>query len=357
MASHGAGTPAPAAPLGPTVHGAGIPPGSPFSPDGRLFATAAGEAARVLARRRSDLCLRPTTAPSSPSSGVSFNPDGTLLMTSRTTQGLFHNERLAAGGRWCSTSPATFSQRASLQSVPLVATGGRDDLAMVWDSRDGSKRFQTVVHGGDVTELAWSPNADLFATASSDNGGRVFRADTGALSTFLGAHTNQVVGITFSPDGGTIATASIDGSAHIWTAAPTFAQHKSLLGHSRPVRDVGFTSDGRSVVTASDDGSVRVWQPAVDPILSLVGRHGAAGRAVAISPDGSLIASVGWTASSRSGGETGARSAASFTRLSFSTLRSRGTGSSLSPQARTASPGSGGWPMALRCSRSGTAPR
>ena len=144
-----------------------------------------------------------------------------------------------------------------------------------------------------MTDLAWSPNADLFATASSDNGGRVFRADTGVLSTFLGAHTNQVVGITFSPDGGTIATASIDGSAHIWTGAPTFAQHKSLLGHSRPVRDVGFTSDGRSVVTASDDGSVRVWQPGVDPILSLVGRHGAAGRAVAISPDGSLIASVG----------------------------------------------------------------
>ena len=65
----------------------------------------------------------------------------------------------------------------------------------------------------------------------------------------------------------------------------------ALHGHTGEVLDAMFTPDGRSVVTASDDGSARVWKPAVDPILSLVGRHTAAGRAVAVAQDG-RIASV-----------------------------------------------------------------
>ena len=275
--------------LGPSVHGAGIRQIA-FSPDGRLFATAAGEAARVwLAADGSPVARlqHPVSV-----DGVSFNPAGTLLMTVAVDARLFQTNDWQ-GAPLLLDQPGGILTASFAPVGPLVATGGRDDLAMVWDSRDGSKRHQTIAHGGDVTELAWSPRADLIATASSDNGGRVFRADTGVLSTFLGAHSNQIVGIAFSPDGGTIATASIDGSARIWTGAPTFGRSQTLLGHSGQVLDVGFASDGSRVVTASEDGSARIWQPAVDPLLSLVGRHGAAGRAVAISPTGSLIASVG----------------------------------------------------------------
>ena len=339
--------------LGASVHGAAIRQIA-FSPDGRLFATAAGEAARVwLAADGSPVARLPHPVPVD---GVSFNPAGTLLMT------LAVDARLFQTNDW-QRAPLVLDQPGQILTAsfapvgPLVATGGRDDLAMVWDSRDGSKRHQTIAHGGDVTELAWSPRADLIATASSDNGGRVFRADTGVLSTFLGAHSNQVVGIAFSPDGGAIATASIDGSARIWTGAPTFGRSQALLGHSGQVLDVGFTSDGRRVVTASDDGSVRVWRPWVDPILSLVGRHSAAGRAVAISPNGSLIASVGLDRALRIWRRDGHEVRSIPTRPNSSMLRSRGTGSSSSPPVRMGSLGSGAWPTAARCSRSRTVRR
>lgn len=271
-----------------SVHGASIREIA-FSPDGRLYATAAGEAARVwLAADGSAVARLPHPFAVD---GVAFNPAGTLLLT------LARDARIFEKSDW-GRPPLVLDQPGQITTAsfapvgPLVATGGRDDLATIWDTRDGSKLHQTA-HGGDVTELAWSPQADLIATASTDNGGRVFRTDTGVLTTFLGGHSNHIVGIAFSPDGGLIATASLDGSARIWGGGVTFARTASLLGHSGQVLDVAFTPDGRSVVTASDDGSARVWRPAVDPITSLVGRHAGAGRAVAFSPDGSLIASVG----------------------------------------------------------------
>ena len=269
-----------------SVHGAPIRDLA-VSPDGRLVASAAGEAARVwlAADGRSVARLPHPFAVDD----VSFDPSGTRLLT------LARDARIFDAGDWGRT-PLVLDQTGTIVTAEFspvggfVATGGRDDLAVIWDSRDGSPRHR-LQHRGDVLDVAWSPNGSLLATASADNGGRIYRADTGALVTFLGEHSNQVVAVGFSPDGASVVTASLDGSARIW-GGDDFARSAALLGHSGEVRDAMFTPDGGSVVTASDDGSARVWKPAVDPVLSLVGRHTAAGRAVAVARDG-RIASVG----------------------------------------------------------------
>ena len=122
--------------LGQSVHGAGIRQIA-FSPDGRLFATAAGEAARVWLAADGSLVAR--LQHQFPVDGVSFNPDGTLLMT------IAHDARLFHTNDW-QREPLVLDQPGNILTAsfapvgPLVATGGRDDLAMVWDSRDGSKR-------------------------------------------------------------------------------------------------------------------------------------------------------------------------------------------------------------------------
>ena len=219
---------------------------------------------------------------------VSFSPSGAQLLT------VARDARVYDARDWgrpplLLDQPGNIVTAAFSPAGELVATGGRDNLAMIWDSRDGSRRHQ-LAHRGTVLDVAWSPNGSLLATGSTDNGGRVFRTDTGALVTFLGAHSNQVVSVGFSPDGASVVTASLDGSARVW-GGDGFSQSEALHGHSGEVLDAMFTPDGRNVVTRSEDGSARVWRPAVDPILALVGRHTAAGRAVAVAPDG-RIASV-----------------------------------------------------------------
>ncbi len=158
------------------VHGAPIRELA-VSPDGSLVASAAGEAARVWRASDGGHVIRlphPLSV-----EGVSFSSSGAQLLT------LARDARLYDTRDW-GRAPIVLDQPGQILTAvfspagDFVATGGRDDLAMIWDTRDGTRR-QTLVHSGDVLDVAWSPNGALLATASADNGGRVFRTDTGAL--------------------------------------------------------------------------------------------------------------------------------------------------------------------------------
>ena len=273
-------------PLARAVHGAPIRELA-VSPDGRLVASAAREAARVWLA----VDLSPVRRLPHPFivEGVSFDPTSTKLLT------LARDARIFDTRDW-GRAPPVLDQPGNIVTAAfspagmLVATGGRDDVAMIWDVGDGSPRHR-LQHRGDVLDVAWSPNGSLLATASTDNSGRIYRTDTGTLLRSLGEHSNQLVAVGFSPDGASVVTASLDGTARIW-GGDEFSRSEALFGHSGDVLDAMFTPDGASVITASNDGSARVWKPDVDPILSVVARHTAAGRAVAVAPDG-RIASVG----------------------------------------------------------------
>jgi WD40 repeat protein len=145
---------------------------------------------------------------------------------------------------------------------------------------------------GHVTCLAASPDGLTLATGLAIGAVNLADFATGKPRTRLLGHTRPVRAIAFSRDGTRIATGAEDGSARLWDAGSgpsTRAAVRVCNGHEGAVETVLFSSDGRRVVTASRDETVRIWDVETGQDLCTLPAPRDFPRAVALSPDGTLL--------------------------------------------------------------------
>jgi WD40 repeat protein len=158
----------------------------------------------------------------------------------------------------------------------LVATGGLDGTARVWDARTGAP-VASLKDEEFVNAVAFSSNGKLLATGGwtcegMDNCGR-FRAHVWDLAnktqlrTFVG-HTDELRSVAFSPDSARIATASRDGTVRVFRVEDGTTE-RTITHHADGVTSVGFSSDGRFLVTGSDDATARVTSLATGESVAL----------------------------------------------------------------------------------------
>lgn len=149
-----------------------------------------------------------------------------------------------------------------------LAMGGPGDSILVWDFPD--LRKVATLKNKETVCLAFSPNGKMLAAGDSGGVVKVWKVASGLftpLATLPTAHKDGPVwSMAFFPDGNTLATGGSDSMIKLWDvtkAKPTLKT--TLTGHKSQVRGLAISGDGSTLASAGwKDESVKVWDVAAD---------------------------------------------------------------------------------------------
>ena len=236
----------------------------------RLWNTVTGQLHHTLTRHEGEV------------TGVAFAPDGLCLASSSWDQTV----RL-----W---SPATGRALSVLGFSSLPQSQG-DELRAVGDGAAPS-----TTH--DAT-----PATQLLATGGGDHCARIWNATTGDHLNTLEGHEGDVNAVAFSPDGRMLASAGADKTVRVWDVR-SGREMGVLRGHDGEVTGLAFSPDGQILASASWDSTIKLWEPRAGRECGRLSGHKGAITSAAFSPDGQLVASGSGTSSSSFGTWPRARS-------------------------------------------------
>jgi WD40 repeat protein len=149
-----------------------------------------------------------------------------------------------------------------------------------------------------VLDLSFSHDGATLASTDQDGTAIIWDLATGRARETLRGHTAAVTGLAFSPDDRTLYTASWDRSVIVWDLAgdrrlgrPVSAGTQTSSQNLGNTRSIGKA--GALLARGHDDGTVTLVDltrrvPAGEPLHA----HSGAVQAVALSPDGRLLASA-----------------------------------------------------------------
>lgn len=181
-----------------------------------------------------------------------------------------------------------------LVSLPTVSA-----LAQSEEETNALKGHLSAIVMGSIT-----PDGNRAITASTDQTARVWDLATRSMIREYTGHTGPLYCMALSGNGRVLATGAQDNSLRIWDV-PQSTPLLSLAAHNATASGIAMTSDGRLLVTVGSDNKVRVWDTAaldaaaasgtaMDPntLSKVLNGHEAAITAVAVRPDGSMIATA-----------------------------------------------------------------
>jgi WD40 repeat protein len=252
--------------------------------------------------------LAAETGNAEPVTALAFSPDGSVLVSNglkcidvRSPKDASVQSRIA-----CDLPKLT-----SLAFHPggrfLAAAGGTpavrgDVLILDWHNQKIQHR---LTNQADLAmDVAFNADGTLLGVASADHSASVWRmSKDGSTLTeafALSGHAGPVLAIGFSPTGGSVVTASADRSIKVWSTQDGRLL-RSFNHHTESVHALAFrprlpgTPEASPAFCASagDDRTVRIWQPEIGRLVRIIRQHQGPVFALAFSPDGATLYSAG----------------------------------------------------------------
>jgi WD40 repeat protein len=281
-----------------------------FSPDGKTLATASPRLLRLWDAATGEEEARHEDRYSP--NALAYSPDGATLAVSWGPTVRFMDPNTLETNRELPVAKDAWTVAALSPEGDRLAISTRDNSGrsvLIWDIREAR-----VVHTFRVpaifSALAWSPDGLTLASVREGSTGSVelWRVEPNApsdssLRTCHGHENAGWVGsrrIVFSPDGRLLA-AGTSKRVFLWDTS-TGQLVRTLEGHLDYVGALAFTPDGKTLACGSIgigvlqyQGEIKLWDVATGELRRMWGQQegGAFGRAIAISPDGRLLAVAG----------------------------------------------------------------
>lgn len=167
-----------------------------------------------------------------------------------------------------------------------IVSGSRDKTVRLWNRSDESARTVIKIPAG-VCSLGTSANGRLVAAGGDDAVAYVFDAQTGERLETLAGHKGPVNMVAFSGDGASLMTAGADKTIR---TSPLSAI-RITAAHEGAVHALSTLNDGSYAVTGGEDGAVKVWDAEGELVREFAGSHGPI-RHMSVSDDARLLATA-----------------------------------------------------------------
>ena len=141
--------------------------------------------------------------------------------------------------------------------------------------------------------MAFAPDGKTLASGGLDNLIVLWDLATGRRKATLKGHSNSVYTVAFTPDGKTLASGGLDYTVKLWDVADD-GPRSILVGHAGGIDSVAFAPDGKTLASASRDRTVRLWDVPIGAARAILRGHPNQVRCVRYSADGRLLISGGW---------------------------------------------------------------
>ncbi|WP_181787042.1 NB-ARC domain-containing protein [Streptomyces phytophilus] len=259
-----------------------------FSADGILLATGDDMGNVRLWDRATGECIGTRTGHTKRVHSVVFSPDGTWLASAGADATVRLWDLYTAPDADASASrPAAGAPRRTT-ARPRGGPGAAGDAF--------------TGHSGRVS-VAVSPDGTWLATADATGNVRLWDRTTGDCTATLfdvpsGTHVSgrtSRVSVAISPDGSWLATSDRPGRLRLWDPAGGLCR---ILRGGHPLGPVAISPDGLWLAVG-DDKELSLWDSRTHRCTAVLTGHTRAVTSVAISPDGTRVATAGEDATVR----------------------------------------------------------
>jgi WD40 repeat protein len=260
---------------------------------------------------------------------VAFSDDGSVLVTGTSDQRFARGRLLANAreigpgavriwdmhtGRMLRRLDDSVSQIMAVdisRDGKFVASGGAHTsgagVVGVWNAASGDAVWALNDHDKEVLSVALAPDGKLVASGAADGMIKLRDAQSGAAIHHLPGNAGGATSLVFSPDCTVLYCGAGHGATRAWDVksgkllftcrAPGSQAESHTI--NRLMSSIGLSRDGSLLATCNSDVNselvdpVRIWDARSGAVKRDFSAENIHGRPMALSPDGSLIATGG----------------------------------------------------------------